>query len=375
MQRVDQRAVPDVLEERAPHVNHPALVASAIALPDHVYTQEQLIEGFNRLWASEAHNPELLRRFFESVRVERRHLALPMEEYPPLVGFTESNRVYIEVGTDLAERALCDALKSAGIEADELDAIFFATVTGIAVPTIDARLANRLGFRSDIKRTPLFGLGCVAGAAGVARMADYLRAYPDHAAALVSVELCSLTLQKQDRSIPAIVAAGLFGDGAAAVIAAGAEREEKIGPSAPKVLAARSSFYPNTEYVMGWEVGSDGFKVVLSADVPAMVGRYLKQDVDGFLTDHGLSTSDIDCWICHPGGPKVLEAMQTELDLPDGALDVTWHSLADIGNLSSASVLHVLHESVAQERIKPGMLGVMLAMGPGFCSETVLLRW
>jgi alkylresorcinol/alkylpyrone synthase len=375
MQRTVHLTASNGVEKPATNAALPALVSSSVALTDNVYTQEELIEAFNRYWEDQDHNPALLRRFFESVRVERRHFALRIEEYPPLAGFTESNQEYLRVGTDLAERALSEALESAGVKAEDLNAIFFTTVTGVAVPTIDARLANRLGFRSDIKRTPLFGLGCVAGAAGVARMADYLRAFPEDTAALVSVELCSLTLQKRDRSIPAIVAGGLFGDGAAAVIGAGSDRVRELGASAPSVIASRSSFYPNTEYVMGWDVGSDGFKVVLSADVPAMVGRYLKRDVEKFLEDHGLSTDDIGCWICHPGGPKVLEAMETELRLPPGALDVTWRSLADVGNLSSASVLHVLSESVAQGRMKPGMFGLMAAMGPGFCSELVLLRW
>jgi len=375
MQRAFPAATPNGQGHRAPRTAAPILCGSSVALPPHVYSQETLIDGFNRLWSSEEHNPALLRRFFESVKVRQRHLAFPMEAYPEIRDFTEANRAYIEVGTQLAEQALTQALEASSLSAADLDAIFVASVTGVAVPTIDARLVNRMGLRSDIKRTPLFGLGCVAGAAGIARMTDYLRAFPNHTAALVSVELCSLTLQKSDLSIPAIVAGGLFGDGAAAVIGAGAQQAEVLAREAPQVASTRSSFYPDTEEVMGWEVGSDGFKVVLSADVPVMVGRYLKQDVVAFLADHELTVDDVDCWICHPGGPKVLEAMQEELGLPDGALDVTWDSLADIGNLSSASVLHVFHESVKKGRFKPGMLGLMLAMGPGFCSELVLLHW
>ncbi|MGA7304421.1 MAG: 3-oxoacyl-[acyl-carrier-protein] synthase III C-terminal domain-containing protein [Rhodothermales bacterium] len=374
MQRIANDTGTRSIAGEARDLADPALVTTSVVLPDHVYSQEELIEGFNRLWADESHNPDLLRRFFESVQVQRRHLALPMEAYPALQGFTESNRAYIELGTDLAEKALRSALDQADVEVEQLDAIFFASVTGIAVPTIDARLVNRLKLRTDIKRTPLFGLGCVAGVAGISRMSDYLRAFPDHTAALLSLELCSLTLQKRDMSIPAIVAGGLFGDGAAAVIGRGGGLSEPEAPSTPRVIANKSAFYPDTEHVMGWEVGTDGFKVVLSADVPLMVSRYLKEGVVDFLAEHGLTTRDIDCWICHPGGPKVLEAMQRELDLPEGALDVTWKSLADIGNLSSASVLHVLHESIAQGRLRSGMYGLMIAMGPGFCSEMALLK-
>lgn len=353
----------------------PVLAGSAVELPEHVYDQEELIDGFNRLWAGKSHNPDLLRRFFTATQVRRRHLALPMEDYPQIQGFTEANKTYVAIGTDLAERVLRKALDNCGLAPSDLDALFVTSVTGVAVPTIDARLANRMGLKADLKRIPLFGLGCVAGAAGVARMADYLRAFPDHVAALVSVELCSLTLQKSDRSIPAIVAGGLFGDGAAAVVGYGGRRARDSATSAPQVAATRSAFYPDTEHVMGWDVGSDGFRVVLSADVPNMVGLYLKDDVASFLNDYGMTGTDVDCWICHPGGPKVLEAMQSELELPPGALDVTWASLAEIGNLSSASVLHIYDESVASGRMRPGMRGLMMAMGPGFCSELVLLRW
>ncbi len=221
MQRIANDTGTRSIAGEARDLADPALVTTSVVLPDHVYSQEELIEGFNRLWADESHNPDLLRRFFESVQVQRRHLALPMEAYPALQGFTESNRAYIEVGTDLAAKALRNALHQADVDVEQLDAIFFASVTGIAVPTIDARLVNRLKLRTDIKRTPLFGLGCVAGVAGISRMSDYLRAFPDHTAALLSLELCSLTLQKRDMSIPAIVAGGLFGDGAAAVIGRG----------------------------------------------------------------------------------------------------------------------------------------------------------
>jgi alkylresorcinol/alkylpyrone synthase len=243
-------------------------------------------------------------------------------------------------------------------------------VTGLAVPTLDARLAGRVGLRPDVKRVPLFGLGCVAGAAGVARMNDYLRAYPDHVAVLLAVELCTMTMQRDDHSIANLVATSLFGDGAAAVVAVGANRQSR----GPQVLATRSRLYPDTENVMGWEFGSDGFKIVLSAEVPTVVEKYLSEDVRLFLAEFGLRTRDITTWVCHPGGPKVIEAVEQALELPDTALDRTRESLRDNGNLSSVSVLDVLRANLADPPSK-GELGMMIAMGPGFCSELVLLRW
>ncbi len=228
-----------------------------------------------------------------------------------------------------------------------------------------------MGLSPNIKRIPIFGLGCVAGAAGVARAADYVRAYPKQAAALVTVELCSLTWQRDDLSMPNLISTGLFGDGAAAVIVGGSEKVEH----GPKVVASRSNFYPNTEDVMGWAISERGFEIVLSRSVPDMVHQHLAPDVDDFLADHGLNRSDIGSWIMHTGGPKVLQATEEALALPEGALDASWGSLNNLGNLSSASVLTVLEEYMTRRRPEAGGLSILAAMGPGFCSELVLLEW
>ena len=225
--------------------------------------------------------------------------------------------------------------------------------------------------KPSVKRTPIFGLGCLAGAAGAARAADYLRAYPGEVAVLLSVELCSLTLQREDLSVANIVASGLFGDGAAAVVLAGGSRDAH----GPRVLATRSVFYRDTERIMGWDVVDSGFKVVLSAKVPEVVREHIGQDVDAFLGEHGLARHHIRHWIAHTGGPKVLQAFEAALSLPKGALARSWRSLRDVGNLSSASVLFVLGDLLDAGEAKPGDLGVLVAMGPGFCSELVLLEW
>ena len=341
------------------------------ALPPHFYDQETLLSAFRSRWAKRHHNLDRLEALHRNVLVGGRHLALPMEEYDELTTWGDANDAWIRVAQDVGEVAIRRALEKAGLEVDDVDALIFVTVTGVATPSIDARLMNRLNMPSRVKRMPIFGLGCVAGTAGVARAADYVRAYPDQVAVLLSVELCSLTLQRHDLSIPNLIASGLFGDGAAAAVVVGAERQS----NGPRIVDSRSVFYPDSEEVMGWEISESGFKIVLSADVPEVVGRYLRRDVDGFLGEHGLSRSDIRSWVSHPGGPKVLTAMQEALELPDGALDVTWNSLRTLGNLSSTSVLMVLEDTMNDHRPEPGSLGMMLAMGPGFCSELVLLRW
>jgi len=354
------------------------IVSVASAFPKHYYPQAVLAQALQKYWGAELENPELLRRLHRNTGVDGRHLALPVHAYPKLSGWGEVNDLWIEVALDLGKQAICRALTHAGLAARNLGAFFFTSVTGIASPSIDALLINRIGLSPNIRRVPMFGLGCVAGAAGTARAADYVKAYPSQLAVLLSVELCSLTIQKEDLSPANLISSGLFGDGAAAVIVAGEEciafasESDQLGP---KILATRSVFYPQTEEMMGWRISEKGFSVVLSREVPNLVRKQIGQDVDSFLAEYGHTRSDIGSWVLHTGGPKVLEAIQDGLELRDGQLDASWDCLRKMGNLSSASVLVVLEEVMKQRRPAPGTLGLMAAMGPGFCSELLLLRW
>lgn len=350
------------------HRGAPRIAGTATAFTSNRHTQEEVAREL-----TEFADPAFA-RFARTSGVEHRSLALPLERYPKLTGFTEANAAYVEVAIELGERAVRSALDAAGIRPDQVDAIVAVSSTGVAVPTIDATICSRLGFRPDVKRIPLFGLGCVAGAAGLARVHDYLRGYPDHVAVLLSVELCSLTLQRDDMSIPALIGLCLFGDGAAAVVATGADRPAADGPTGPRVLATRSRLFPGTADVMGWNISSSGFQLVLSRDVPKMADDYLRDEVDRFLGDHGRTIADISTWVCHPGGPKVLEAIQGAVGMPAQALRHSWDSMRDNGNISSASVLDVLSRTLA-DRPAEGSLGLMLAMGPGFSFELLLLSW
>jgi len=351
------------------------IAAVGKALPPHYYDQETLLAALRERWADRYYNLDRLERLHKNVLVGGRHLALPMEEYANLTTWGKANDAWIRVAQEVGGAAVLDALGRAGLSPADVDALIFVTVTGVATPSIDARLMNRLGLPPRVKRMPIFGLGCVAGAAGIARAADYVRGYPDQVAVLLSVELCSLTLQPEDLSIPNLIASGLFGDGAAAVVVVGDQRGNERPADGPQIVATRSVFYPDSERVMGWDISETGFKIVLSGDVPVVAREKLRPDVDAFLANQGLTRADITSWVCHPGGPKVLEAMQESLELPEGALDVTWRSLREVGNLSSTSVLLVLEETLEHHRPPPGSWGMLLAMGPGFCSELVLLRW
>ncbi len=347
------------------------IVSAASAFPEHYYPQAQLLEALQQYWGDEIRNPDVLRRLHRHVGVDGRYLSLPKEEYPKIKTWGEANDHWIRTARELGEKAVLGALREAGVHPRHLNAFFFTSVTGICSPSIDAQLINCLGLCRNVRRVPIFGLGCVAGAAGISRAADYVRAYPGQIAVVLSVELCSLTLQREDLSMANLISSGLFGDGSAAVIVAG----DGCGLPGPKILATRSVFYPDTEEMMGWDVSEKGFRIVLSRDVPKLVRENLRRDVDDFLAERGLTRNDIGSWVLHTGGPKILEATAEALQLKNGELDVSWECLRRMGNLSSASVLVVLEEVMKHRRPAPGTLGILAAMGPGFCSELLLLEW
>jgi alkylresorcinol/alkylpyrone synthase len=349
-----------------------AILAVAPVMPANYVDQPTLAARLRRLWADKK---PLLRRFDDlqsAVMVEGRHIALPISEYEPLDTFAKRNRRWKEIAAELGCAAVRNALARAGVSPVEVDHFLFTTDTGIATPNIDALVINRLGMNSYIKRTPLFGLGCAGGAGGIARASDYLASSPSQIAVLLSVELCSLTFQRNDLSVANLIAAALFGDGAAAVVIGGAARARQ---GAPRIVTSSSVFYSDTEDLSGWEIVDDGFKIILSTKIPEVALQHVAWDVDALLRSAGIRRSQVTHWITHTGGPKVLSAIEAALELPPDALQRSRRILARAGNVSSTSILLVLDDLLRSGEAQPGDYGVMVVVGPGFCSELVLLQW
>ena len=348
------------------------IAAVAPVLPAFVYTQSEITAELAPLMTKVPARQAVIERMHAASGIGTRHTALPLERYRELGNFRETNDIFIEVATDLGERALRIALDDAGIAASDVDFILFTSVTGISAPSVDALLVHRLGLRPDVKRLPSYGLGCLGGAAGIARVHDYLVGHPVGVGVLVSVELCSLTLQRDDESMANFVATGLFGDGAAAVVMVGDEHPRARGP---KVRSTLSAIYPDTGDVIGFNVGGTGFEIVLTPGVAEVIARHFPADVAGFLTAHGLSLDDVAWWVAHPGGPKVLEAFQASLGVDRASFARSWACLDRVGNLSSAAVLHVLADTLSLGAFAADAPGLLFALGPGVSAEFVLMEW
>ncbi len=343
-----------------------SILSVATTVPRHRLGQSEIREFARSMFGEVYRDIDRLAPIFENVQVDNRNFCVPLEWFAEDHTFPEKNALYVENALELSEKSARRAMDKAGVEAGEIGAIFFFSTTGIATPSLDSKLIFRLGLSEHTRRIPIFGLGCAAGAATLARAAEYAQLYPDQKVLMVGVELSGLTFQRSDRSKANLISTSLFADGAAAVILGAGD--------GPQVIGSSSTTWPDTEDVMGWELIETGLKVQLSKSVPVIVREKLRDDLEAACASYQLDFADLKHFILHPGGAKVLDAFEEVLDLPPGDLTFSRGTLRDHGNMSSVTVLFILERFLASSEHSPGDLSVLSAMGPGFSAEHVFLR-
>lgn len=368
----------ETLFSRGSFVKTATILAVGTAVPDFQVMQQDVREAVRHMFGSRVPHLERLLSIFEHSGIDRRHFCMPLEWFLVPHGAEERHRLFAAHAAELGERAVRACLSRAGLPPTAVDHVIFVTTTGIATPSIDAHLCGRLGFRSDVKRTPLWGLGCAGGAAGLSRASEYVRAFPTQCCLLVAVELCSLTFLRDDDSKSNIVAASLFADGAAAALVVGEAFPAAAASTvpAPSIAATRSHIWPDSLDVMGWNIASEGLKVVFSKDIPSLVSRTMRGLVTDLLRPNGFDLPDAKRYFLHPGGRKVLRAYEEALGIDGDGLAASERVLRHYGNMSSCTVIFVLDDSLrSADAPAPGEIGVAGALGPGFSSELLLLRF
>jgi alkylresorcinol/alkylpyrone synthase len=344
----------------------PRILSVATALPPYRVGQEEAKDFARNMFSRRDGDFERLLPIFDNVNVDSRYFCVPVEWFERDHGFPEKNALYVEHALDLSEKAAGRALDRIGARPEDVGAVFFVSTTGISTPSLDSKLIFRLGLSEHTRRVPIWGLGCSAGAAGLARASEHARLYPDKLVLLVAVELSGLTFQRGDRSKSNLISTSLFADGAAAVLLGNA--------TGPEILGSYSTTWPDTEDVMGWDLVETGLKVQLSKSVPAIVQERFRGNLEEACTSLGLDFEELEHFVLHPGGSKVLDAFENVLGLEPGGVATSRDVLRDCGNMSSVTVLFILERFLERREFTKGDLGVLSAMGPGFSAEHVFFR-
>ncbi|WP_077213738.1 type III polyketide synthase [Bacillus dakarensis] len=359
----------------------PAIVSVGEAIPPYKLEQNEIME-FSRSIFGESHKDiDRLLKVFGNGQIEKRHFVKNLDWYKKDRSFEEKNNAYIESAIEMGCSAIKNCLHNTvfltkSIHYEEIDAIITISSSGIATPSIEARMMNILPFSENTKRIPIWGLGCAGGASGLSRAYEYCLAYPKAKVLVVAIEFCSLTFQKEDHSKSNIIGTSLFGDGAACALVTGDESvisDNNPKWSYPSIIGTGSKTWKNSLDVMGWDVRDNGLFVVFSKDIPTIVEQELKENVSNFLLRFSKKPADIHHFIAHPGGKKVLDAYVKSLDLSVEHIKIPLDVLRNFGNMSSVTIFFVLKRYM--ELGKSGELGLVTALGPGFSSELLLLRW
>jgi alkylresorcinol/alkylpyrone synthase len=352
------------------HTASSTIVATATAVPAHAASQTAVQGMLRTLFPLHCRRMDAVMAIFQNAQIDNRYSVYPVEQIGRRRSLTDTTAEYrnhaVALARDVAARALAESRVAPG----DIDLIITTSCTGIMIPSVDAYLVDALGLRCDVRRLPITELGCVGGASALARADDFLRGFPEAHVLVVAVELPSLSLQRDDTSPANLVASALFGDGAAAAVLAG-------GASRPgvRVLATLSHIFPRSTGALGFDLHEDGFHSVISKDIPALLKSEIAALVDKLAARVGLTRAELTCFLLHPGGRKILGAVEDELRLPREATQPSWDVLREYGNQSSASVLFVLHEWLTKRKPAPGSHGVLAAFGPGLSTEMLLLEW
>ena len=334
----------------------PRLASLSTKVPAYVLHQEDVRELARVHDTPDRSIIERLLPVYENAGIETRHSCVPLEWYLEDHSWAERNELFVENALDLIEAAARECMDRAGLAENDIDAIVVASTTGIATPSLDALLVERMALRRNIRRLPIFGLGCAGGVVGLGRAADLARAHPGSNVLFLVVELCALTFRVGDLSPSNIVATALFGDGAAGAIL----NTEADGPS---IGASGEHTWERSLEVMGWRIKEDGFGVLFSRDIPTLVRTRFRDALDGYLDDAKMLYGEIDEFVCHPGGAKVIDALEDVLDMQHGTMRDARDVLRRYGNMSAATVMFVLERSLARTRSGRRVLS---ALGPGF---------
>lgn len=337
------------------------------------FNQCEVKEFASELFSEKEHYINRMLGVFDNSLIETRHFINPREWFENPKNFVERSESFLQNSVSLSISAINDCLAKAHANLSDVDHIIFVSSTGITTPSVDAHLINELKLDPHIKRTPIWGLGCVGGAVGLTRAMEYTKAYPGSAVLLVALETCSLAFQKEDYSKSNIVSLALFSDGAAASIVSG-KKHRLFSSSNVNLVKSLTTTYYDSLGVMGWEVVNDGFKAIFSKDIPTIVRKEVKSNIEQLLSESGLSISDLTLYAVHPGGAKVLMEYENSLNLPQGTFKHSRKVLREHGNMSSPTVLYVLKEIMDEKQYNKGEYGIISALGPGFSSEIILFK-
>ncbi|MFS8113314.1 type III polyketide synthase [Rhizobium jaguaris] len=341
------------------------LVSLAVATPDNILYQSEAAATAGRLFSDRFRDFKHLASVFENAGIHKRYVARPLSWFEQPHGWQDRMEAYADVASQLFKKTATSALIRAGLRAEEVDCVVTVSSTGITTPSLEARLAREMGFRSDIERVPVFGLGCAAGVSGLGIASRMAKGRPGAVVLFVAIELCSLAFRLDELTRPNIIATALFGDGAAACIL----RAGKDGLA--EIESTGEHLFPDSLRIMGWKIDDTGFGIILDQSLPPFAEANIKPAVAGILERAGLTISDIDRFICHPGGTKVLVALETAFGLDPGSLDIEREIVRNYGNMSSPTVLFVLEGLIIDGLPRRS---AMIAMGPGFTASCVTLK-